>query len=427
MSAAAVTAVTVIVVGLFFVSVALFLFFLSWRNSHPKPAPLEKLENKKVKIALFILKDIVVPLIGLAFFIITTIGLRNKNKWGDLNMKDIEIAFYFFQAVKFLIIIFTLVTERFDTLDDQIAIKLSKIGVRSDWKELLESLIFIPSVIIDGMLINAEFYIGDSGNAFAGDGIVLLVIDTILWVLLCNKILLKQYSNKNEPPYQIKEFGYALFSFYYTVLLVFLFIVEHKRVINVSRMNLTTPLIIILVNSLTHAYVCAYSSMMAQGITMFDKALRGSQARVTQLKIFINYLRIAPLPILITLFFLGYTIWLYVSVWIFCMNGHRNLQNVDSDEAEGMIKAVYYLVLIFTAFLCVNLLHAIIKRFGGWLNWRYRIGPICFDCSSYAEKINTILSQCTANFHLDHRAQVSITSTPSSSTGSGSGRNSSRK
>ena len=57
--------------------------------------------------------------------------------------------------------------------------------------------------------------------------------------------------------------------------------------------------------------------------------------------------------------------------------------------------------------------YAILKRIGGYCNYRYSVGYVSFDCSSYAEKINTILSQCTANFHLDHRFSSSPSPSPS--------------
>lgn len=356
---------------------------------------------------MFILKEVVLEIIGFAFFIVAIISLQNKTKWKSLDMHPITIAFYIVQGLKYLMLIFSVVSEHVnDELDDLITLKLSRVGVRADWKELLEGLIFIPSCIIDGMILNAELYVGDDGDAFNGDGIIMLAIDTILWVKLCCTLLLHQYSAKGNPPYQVREFAYALVIFFYSVLLVFFFIVEHARVISVSKMNLTTPLIIILVNVLTHAYVCSYTSMMAQGIIMFDKALRGSQARITQLELFIRYLSIAPIPILLTLGMFAYTMWVYISVWVYTMSGHRNLTNAQA--TEGLIRAVYIMVQIFTTFMCANILYALLKRFGGYCNIQIQVRGLKFpDCSSYAEKINTILGQCSANFKLDSRGQVS--------------------
>eukprot|EP00026_Physarum_polycephalum_P009464 Phypoly_transcript_09589.p1 GENE.Phypoly_transcript_09589~~Phypoly_transcript_09589.p1 ORF type:complete len:411 (+),score=36.61 Phypoly_transcript_09589:145-1377(+) len=401
-----VTVMTCLVIILFFAFVGLALFYLHWRNSHVEPEQIQKIDRSRaVKITLFILKDVVLEAIGFAFFIVAIISFQNKAKWRSLNMHAIEISFYFFQGLKYAMLVFSVVSEHYEELDDKITHKLARFGVRADWKELLEGLIFIPSVIIDGMIVNAEFYVGDDGDAFNGDGIVMLVIDLILWIKLCTTLLLHQYSAKGNPPYQVKEFAYALVIFFYSVLLVFFFIVEHQRVISISKMNLTPTLEIILVNALTHAYVCSYTSMMAQGIIMFDKALRGSQARITQLQLFIRYLSIRPIPILLTLGLFAYTMWVYISVWIYTMVGHRNLANQQT--TEGLIRAVYIMVQIFTTFMCANVLYALLKRFGGYFNIQIQVFGLKFpDCSSYAEKINTILGQCTANFRLDHRGQV---------------------
>lgn len=43
----------------------------------------------------------------------------------------------------------------------------------------------------------------------------MLVIDAVLWVMLCNSLLLEQYSAKGEAPFQVKEFAYSLSLFYY--------------------------------------------------------------------------------------------------------------------------------------------------------------------------------------------------------------------
>jgi len=411
-----VTVLTFLVIGLFFFSIAVFLGYLHWRNAHAKPQQIQKIRSRKVEILLFILKEVVLELIGLACFIISVISFQNKSKWGNLDMGSIEIAFYVFQGLKYFLLVFSLISEHYEELDDLITTKLARVGVRADWKELIEGFIFIPSVVIDGMLINAEFYVNDNGEAFNGDGILLCAIDTILWVKLCMKLLLHQYSAKGNPPYQVKEYAYALVIFFYTVLLVFFFIVEHQRVISWSGMTLTTPLEIILINALTHHYVCSYSSMMAQGILMFDKALRGSTARITQLKLFISYLSFTPIGIIFTLFFLGYTMWVYISIWIYTMNGHLNLGNMDT--IEGLIRAVYIMVQIFTTFFCANLAYALLKRCGGYFNIQVEIQlPVVVhgryttlkfpDCSTYAEKINLILGQCSANFRLDSRGQVS--------------------
>jgi len=267
-------------------------------------------------------------------------------------------------------------------------------------------LIFIPNVVIDGMLMNAEYYLSDFGTFFNSDGLIMCAFDCVLWIKLCLRLLLRQYSANGRPPYQIPQFIYAVLIFFYSVWMVFLYICVHQRYITTTGMSISnhSDMLILLINALTHTYVCSYTSMMSPGIIMLDKALRGSDARVKQLKIFIRYLRVSPLPIIITLGFFAYTSYVYASILTISLQTSIGFN--ENEEIKGLIYTICILNDIWTCFFIVNLAYGFFKRMGGYLGIR----PICGipfpDCTSYSQQINAILSQCTANFRLDTRGQI---------------------
>jgi len=162
---------------------------------------------------------------------------------------------------------------------------------------------------------------------------------------------------------------------------------------------------IVLANALTHTYVCSYCAMMSPGIIMLDKALRGSDARIQQLKIWIRFLRRSPIPILFTLAFFGYSGYIYGTILGFSLYYSVNGFNQE-DILQGMIYTVVILVDIWTVFFIANVGYAFLKRIGGYFGIN-RIGFIPFpDCTSYSSQINAILQACSANFRLDTRGQI---------------------
>jgi len=387
----------------------LFLGYLHYRNSHTKPAPLEEVKRSKfVKYARIFIFDICLELIGFAFTVLEAIQIETYN-WQNLNMAEIRVAFYLFQSLKYCLFIFCIYTEHFnEELDDKITFRLARLGIRADWKEILESLIFIPVVVIDGMLLNAELYTGDYGAVFTWDGIILFAIDLILWIKLCMRLLLAQYSSRGNPPYQVKWFSYALIVFFFSVFLVLLYIIVHLVAIRSTGMAVTPTMIIVLINALTHTYMCTYCAMMSPGIIMLDKALRGSEARIQQLKLFIRFLRIAPLPIFVTIAFFGYSAYMYASILTVSLYATFSLG--ENEVLQGLIYTVTILVDIWTCFFIANLAYALLKRIGGYFNIRRKFIVFTFpDCTSYSQQINAILGQCSANFRLDTRGQIQVT------------------
>eukprot|EP01112_Ceratiomyxa_fruticulosa_P009638 TRINITY_DN2522_c0_g1_i2.p1 TRINITY_DN2522_c0_g1~~TRINITY_DN2522_c0_g1_i2.p1 ORF type:complete len:319 (-),score=55.91 TRINITY_DN2522_c0_g1_i2:44-1000(-) len=317
-------------------------------------------------------------------------------------MRPISIAFYVFAALKYALLVFEILTEYFfEELDEKITIKLYRLGIRSDWNSILSAVIFIPSIVIDGMLLNAERLTSiGAANFFDGDQIILTIIDTLLWIKLCVRLILNLHSNKGRPPFHIKGFFYDLINFIFTLILLLLYILVHLDTISRTGMAVTPQMAIVLVNALTHTYICAYTSMMAHGILALDRALKGSKARIKQLKLFIRYLRHAPIPIIFTLGFFAYTGYVYASLWIVSISIAAGVQNPGA--LQGAIYTVVIVLDVFLAFYCLNGYIAFMRRMGGYFGWRRPLP----DCSKYAEQINTILGQCSANFRMDSTGQI---------------------
>jgi len=398
-----------VIVVVVFLGFFIFLYYLHYRNSHPKPIPEHKIP-KWIKYTKIFIGSFALELFGMASTAYEIYSFKTNN-WEGLDVAPIQIAFYIFQAIKYVMLFFFIFLEHFDEeLDDKITYKFARIGVRSDWKGIIEGLIFVPCVIIDGMLLNAEFYIADLGNFFSGDGVIMITIDVILWIKLCTQLLLNQYSAKGRPPYLVKLFAYALIIFFYSVLLVFLFLLEHLQNLQRTKSMQLTPLMInTLICALTHSYVCSYTSMMFPGIMVLDRALRGSKARVRQLKVFIRFLQLHPIAILFTIGFHAYTWYIYLIII------YVSLQDVitvtadssDFDYLQGATFAVMILVDIWTIFFFINLGFAGLRRLGGYLDIHFRIWRFSFpDCSAYATEINSILGQCAANFRINNRGQI---------------------
>eukprot|EP01113_Clastostelium_recurvatum_P047467 TRINITY_DN846_c0_g1_i5.p1 TRINITY_DN846_c0_g1~~TRINITY_DN846_c0_g1_i5.p1 ORF type:complete len:453 (-),score=78.73 TRINITY_DN846_c0_g1_i5:127-1485(-) len=394
-------------IGISVVLLAIFglLGYLWYRNRHPPPINTAKLQPRHIvlRVIIFFFKEIFLELVGLVFFIMGVVNFQlPPSAWCMTNgvcldVRQIAIAFYIFGALKYALLIFEIVIGHFfKEIDEKITIRLYRIGIRGDWNALLAAIIFIPVIIIDGMILNAGQVCDQIGfsNIFPGDEIILTTLDTLLWAKLCLRLLLNLYSSGGNPPYDIKGFAYAMITYIYTLLLILLYIFVHLDTIFSTGMIVTTPMIIVLINVLTHQYVSSYTSMMAQGILSLDRALKGSKARINQLKIFLWYIRRGPIGVIFTLGMFAYTGYVYVSLWYITFS-------VAVKNQTGAIQGAIYVVVIFldifNAFFSWNYLYALTKRLGGWVRW---CAPLP-NCSTYAQAINTILSQCNANFRMD--------------------------
>lgn len=81
---------------------------------------------------------------------------RAPQGWQRDELEPFRAAFYFFAALKYAYLILQLVMElKYPQLRVLVATK-SRGYLRSDWPTLVEMLIFQPTIILDGMMINVE-------------------------------------------------------------------------------------------------------------------------------------------------------------------------------------------------------------------------------------------------------------------------------
>lgn len=89
--------------------------------------------------------------------------------------------------LKYAYLVLSLAMEiKFDDVRVRVA-SASRGYLRSDWPTLVESLIFTPTIILDGMMINVEWFLSDHrdlGDVFDYDSVILLVLDIVLFVKL---------------------------------------------------------------------------------------------------------------------------------------------------------------------------------------------------------------------------------------------------
>jgi hypothetical protein len=217
-------------------------------------------------------------------------------------MKGIKYAFYVFTALKYLLFVLLIWLERNEQARHNITYRF---GLRADWPELLDGFIFIPSIIIDGLVTNAEYYLGDVGDLFDYDSVVLLAIDTALYIKLFVTIILRVHSDEVGPDtyrYHIKGIFYSVINLCYNVGMIYIFVFVHLAGIDSTGMRMTNNMWIVLLNVLLHSIVSAYTSMMVQGITSTDRALKTApKARVKQLILYIKYFQKKPIPLLFNL------------------------------------------------------------------------------------------------------------------------------
>eukprot|EP00457_Paulinella_chromatophora_P008107 gb/GEZN01008134.1/.p1 GENE.gb/GEZN01008134.1/~~gb/GEZN01008134.1/.p1 ORF type:complete len:406 (+),score=-12.26 gb/GEZN01008134.1/:223-1440(+) len=367
------------------------------KTEHPEGTP----RTIKEKIVWFV-KHLLIEVIALVFTIFGIVGLET-NRWGSLDMQGIRIAFFVFTAVKYCLVIAVLYMEHWETRVPGLRERVSyNLHIRIDWPEISEALIFIPMILIDGLIINAEYTLGDIGDIFPYDGVILIVLDVLMYVKMMLFFILKVWTEDYTYAYDIKNIVFSCLSFLYTLFLIFLVVVVHLNEVFVTGMAPTRNFGIALCAALTHFYISSYSSMIAQNILFLDKLLKkgDQQARLNQLLIFIKYFRHNdPLWILINIACYGFTLYLYISV--LAITGHLFSNRRPEVFIQACISTLLLFITILTAFFIANWVFAVLKRIGVFIGCR---SP--FDCTTYAQAVNLILSQCRANFVMDTAMQV---------------------
>lgn len=115
------------------------------------------------------------------------------------------------------------------------------------------------------MIINAEYSLANVGDIFPYDSVILIIIDTILYIKLTGFIILKIHSDPSSGFHHIPDIVFAFLSMIYTLSIMYLYIILHVNTVSSTGMSVTAPMGWTLFNAITHPFISSYSSMMAQG------------------------------------------------------------------------------------------------------------------------------------------------------------------
>lgn len=392
-----------------------YLAFLHWRNLNPAKSitPSSPRWARVLHVFQRFVAHLLIELIGLVFVIVAIIDLETYNAfvessppggWSRDELHNIRIAFYFFQAAKYALLVFTLVVEFRPASRHwpvQLAIK-SRGWVRADWPSVLWIAILLPVIMIDGLLINAELFLSngrDLGDLFEFDSVVLLALDIILFVKLFLGIA--QRVHANGAAVDVKAMAWECLQVVHLISMAVVFILFQLDEV-AGGMRLSSRLLIVLTSIVLHPIVCGYTSLMAQQITATDRALRTApQVRVAALLSIVRYFRRIHYIYALNIFLYGYAYFLYI--WPFVLTG------IDVGEAQarrepalqvGILTALIALNVV-SGVLLANLIFASLKRLGPFVGLK---AP--FDCSSYAHAVNAILAECNASFRCDTHMQT---------------------
>lgn len=345
--------------------------------------------------------------------------------WG-FDVTPISVAFYVFLSLKYVVVIFVLLIENVGLYDlgpsDQehaIVLRYQKIGstlkLPPTWITMVEGAVFMPMLMIEGMLNNGELWIqGNAGNFFDYDVVLLVVIDSILYLKLNLTYALEIFAPR---PYSIKDVLFALFNSVVTLTLTYLFITYHLTLFTSIRFDLAArPLVIVMMLlALIHNTLASFTSMLLQGIIFRCRALVGSELRVKMVNLYLRWFSGSIVWIIINVLAYITIFALYVIVYIVAV---LMLTAATPDPGvSAMVLVVGILAIVVNTFLLLNLIYGILKRGGSYFGRYFRcsraalpcfiriraswIPEIAFNCSSYATEMNAILAECHATFRLN--------------------------
>jgi hypothetical protein len=393
-----------------------YLGFLHYRNQHGGVSrSVAPPRTMRLKFAVFVFRRFVahllIELIGVLFVVLAIVDLESYNAeveasppagWQRSELHNIRIAFYAFQSIKYALVVFALLVEfKYRDLPVRLALKANGF-LRADWPAVLYIAVLLPVILMDGMLINTEFFLSDGrdvGDLFEFDSIVLLALDLILFIKLY--LAVAQQSHTLGTSIDVKAMAWECVIVMYLVSEAIVFILFQLEEIS-GGLRLSTRLLIVLTSILLHPIVCAYTSLMAQQIVANDRALSSApKARVAALLSYVRYFHRTVPAVLVNVFLYAFCFYLYI--WPFVLTGIDVSQARDRREPALQVGILTSLIAInvINGFLLLNLAFATLKRVGPYV----RLRPP-FDCASYAQAVNTILSECNANFRCDSHMQV---------------------
>ena len=238
--------------------------------------------------------------------------------------------------------------------------------------------------------VNAEYFLGDTGDLVDYDSVVLTIVDSLLFTKAIMTQILRTHSENFKVQFDILAIAYAMVSFAFTMSCVVLFIIIHLNNIETEGMGVSWEMVVILINILIHPYLAAYSSMMRQGIIALDRALKGTQFRVPNLRAFIKYLSSGVFWRILNAVVYFVTFYVYLTIVIVAANVASDAR--DESLIKVLVTTSVITVIILDIFYFANFVYAIIKRMGGLAGWRHP-----FNCETYS----SALSQAGVRINVD--------------------------
>jgi len=322
-------------------------------------------------------------------------------------MTNIIVCYFVFNILKWILVIFNIVAEEVHAVE-HFVLRVAETGwVPGDWPELAESIIFIPCLLLDGILLNCDWVAqADIGNLFNYDGLVIITFDVILFLKREFAVIIKTY--KINYRYKVLSIFYAGCDVLYQLYMVFLFLVLQLQYMASSRdtgINTQQNLVITLLIACAHPVFSRYTSMCNQGIKAIssNKRLREApKVRLTALNLYIRWFWFHPIMLIFNLFVYGCVWFMYVVVYKITAQFFIDGQIRPEWFVQGSVIATFIVINVFTLFFMINLAYATLKRFGVFFARCFGC-PCSFpaDCSTYAKSMNKSLAECNASFRMN--------------------------
>jgi len=257
-------------------------------------------------------------------------------------------------------------------------------------------------------LLNVEFYFGDYGDVFDGDGLILIIMDTCLLLKLYFRITLHLNASHKlrfaQREYDIVGVAWAMCTIYYHLSLAFVFILQHKLALTLALVRVKPEhwslpfggeLVWTLIMLCTHPFVMDYTSLLRQGIKANSRALATApQLKEKQQQFYEKWFSISRLWRFLNI--VAYTVCALCYIILIATTSALNKQREEmshipiengQDISDSVELGIIFLMLItwsLNTVLMVNLVFGILKRVG--VKFNFPCQPL-FSDTTYVEAL----------------------------------------
>jgi len=403
------------IIGAVIIGFVVLGIWLWWSNRHAEKKNTSH-PHPVLRFVKFFFQYLFIELLSIPFFVTGVLSMTNNGIEGT----GVGIAFFVFSSLKYLIAIFVILMENvklynLNPIDQEKQIKYryqsigQKVYLPPGWITMLEGGIFIPLLIVEGMISNFEIRQCDIGDLFPYDMVVTVVIDAVFYVKLFLSFTLEIYRPR---PYQIPMVIYAMLQPFVTLCYTFLFVVY--QLARDQGFNLSGLSIVMMVIALVHNTVASFSSMLLQGIEFRCRALFGSDLRIKLVNVYLNWFSGAWYYIILNVIAYGFCFAMYVIVYVIAADV---LVYTNPDPGiSALVYVVAIMTLIINTWLLLNYFYAVLKRAGS--QWGSRFGcsrnplrmfrftakcsswipEVAFNNSSYSTALNRVIRECGAGW-----------------------------